>query len=185
MAVYGSGNSQSGVANPFHLNERKQWDATYGKTYHRDVLLPAYAQTLIDMIMCPCWGDRHIHTGQCEEKLLSRKLQSFGKNTRVVGYPQIQSWWAEASAQIESQGIGERCEWREATDKPLCWNDPVCSQPTHLWEAEIHSTSSYSCSLCCLLVIQIFQTQTNLENKSGFHFLKIEIKVASNKGWHL
>lgn len=111
MAEYGSGNSQSGVANPFHLNEQKQWDATYGKTY-RNVLLQASAQTLktIGMIMCPCWGDMHIHTGQYEEKLLSRKLQSFGKNIRVVGYPQIQSWWAEASTQTESQGIGERCE---------------------------------------------------------------------------
>ena len=67
----------------------------------------------------------------------------------------------------------------------LCWNDPFCSQPTHLWEAGIHNTSSFSCSLHCLLVIQIFQTHTKLESKSGFRFFKIEINVASNKGWHL
>ena len=111
MGEYGSGNSQSGVANPFHLNEGKKWDATYGK-HHRNVLLQASAQTLktIDTIMCPCGGDRHIQTGQFEEKLLSGKLQSFAKNTRVVGYPQRRSCWAESSPQTASQGIGEKCE---------------------------------------------------------------------------
>ena len=111
MGEYGSGNSQSGVANPFHLNEGKKWDATYGK-HHRNVLLQASAQTLKtkDMIMCPCWGDRHIQTSQFEEKLLKGKLQSFAKNTRIVGYPQRRLCWAEASAQTASQGIGERCK---------------------------------------------------------------------------
>ena len=111
MGEYGSGNSQSGVAIPFHLNEEKKWDATYGK-HHRNVLLQASAQTLktIDTIMCPCGGDRHIQTGKFEEKLSRGKLQSFAKNTRVVGYPQRRSCWAESSPQTASQGIGEKCE---------------------------------------------------------------------------
>ena len=68
MGEYGSGNSQSGVAIPFHLNEEKKWDATYGK-HHRNVLLQASAQTLktIDMIMCPCGEDRHIPDGYTDK----------------------------------------------------------------------------------------------------------------------
>ena len=78
MGEYGSGNSQSGVANPFHLNEGKKWNVTYGK-HHRNVLLQASAQTLktIDIIMCPCGGDSHIQTDQFEEKLL-------GENNKVL-----------------------------------------------------------------------------------------------------